>query len=408
VKAVAPGTPKAERLKVQRRRQTLRRVRRRTMTALLGLAARTDGVPHVSRAIRAGATRFDWAAKRVERALATTAERPRNLLFQPDPDESARELRELIRQRWIARVPVDQPLVLITQAPRSGGTMLMRLFDGHPQCHAIPHELGALLPSSLPLPRDPGQVWQTLTDPRLAKLFEQGLRQSKGDGRPDTYPFLLPPLVHRGLFEEALRNRVKIRDREVVDSYLTGYFNGRLNYPGLDGTVARRWVTGFEPRAIAQPARIDAFRTLYPDGRLISVVRDPNGFVVSARRWDERFSQLDRALDVWRESVVAALAERERDPSSVAIVPFELLVGDTERTMRALAQFLEIEFRDELLTPTFDGVPMRANSSFPVAEAGRIEAPLTRAEELSSDERDRIARAVGSLYEDALAVALVR
>src|SRR5262245_51494389 len=38
-------------------------------------------------------------------------------------------------------IPVTQPLVLISQIKRSGGTLLSQLFDGHPSCYAHPHEL---------------------------------------------------------------------------------------------------------------------------------------------------------------------------------------------------------------------------------------------------------------------------
>ena len=303
-------------------------------------------------------------------------------------------------------VLVDQPLVLISQAPRSGGTLLMRLFDGHPQCHAIPHELGAMLPSELPIRR--AHAWRTLTDPRLAKAFEHGLRQAKRRQSADTssHPFLLPPLVHRGLFEECVKRRKPRSDRGILECYLTAYFNGRLNYGGLDGE--KRWVTGFEPGAIARPKRLACFHALYPDGRIVSVVRDPATWVVSALRRHERYPTLDVAVGVWREAVEALLAEHAREPQSVAIVPFESLVSRTEPTMRALAKFLGIEFRTELLEPTFDGVPMKANSSFPVEQAGVIAAPLARDDELNASDRDAVRRKLGDLHQQALAVALVR
>ena len=38
-------------------------------------------------------------------------------------------------------VPVREPLVLISQIQRSGGTLLSQLFDGHPELHAHPSEL---------------------------------------------------------------------------------------------------------------------------------------------------------------------------------------------------------------------------------------------------------------------------
>jgi hypothetical protein len=283
----------------------------------------------------------------------------------------------------------------------------MRLFDGHPECHAIPHELGALLPAALPLPREPEAAWRTLTDARLAKAFEVGLRQAKRRQADDRswQPFLLPPQLHRGLFEHCLDRQRPRTDRGILDCYLTAYFNARLDYAALRLEQPQRWVTGFEPSAIAQAKRLACFRELYPDGKLVSIVREPSGWLVSARRRRERYPNREVAMHVWRESVRAALAARERDPESVAIVSFDSLVADTERTMRMLADFLGIEFRGELLEPTFNGTAMKANSSFPVERAGVIEAPLARGEQLSADDREAVERVLGALHEEALAVA---
>ena len=41
----------------------------------------------------------------------------------------------------VTLVPVREPLVLISQVQRSGGTLLSQLFDGHPEVHAHPGEL---------------------------------------------------------------------------------------------------------------------------------------------------------------------------------------------------------------------------------------------------------------------------
>ena len=43
------------------------------------------------------------------------------------------EYHELCRARLDHVVPVREPLVLISQIQRSGGTLLSQLFDGHPE-----------------------------------------------------------------------------------------------------------------------------------------------------------------------------------------------------------------------------------------------------------------------------------
>jgi hypothetical protein len=188
-----------------------------------------------------------------------------------------------------------------------------------------------------------------------------------------------------------------------MDCYLTSYFNAWLDY---HRPPEPRIVTGFEPSAIAQPQRLRCFHELYPDGRLVSVVRDPKSWIVSAARRNARYRDRAVAIATWRDAVEAALALREQRPGSVAIVSFEALVGDTETAMRALARFLGIEFTDDLLAPTFNGEPTKANSSFPVEQAGVIGAPLERREQLPAEDAAEIDRQLGELHTRALEAAL--
>jgi Sulfotransferase family len=392
-------------VRARQRRRAIRKARRGTVNALLRLAQRTGGKP--GQAIRVTARGLERAMKRAEHLLAPRQPAAPAIAGGWYEDQAEREYATLLSTLAYRLVPVTQPLVLITQAPRSGGTLLMRLFDGHPECYAVPHELATLLPSALPLPRDPAKSWKTLDHPMLETWFVGGLRTGKGQLSEDRtrYRFLLPPLLQRRLFDHYLGRRHPETDRGVLDAYLTSYFNAWLDYRG---PTRPRWVTGFEPSAIVQPERLRCFRELYPDGRLISVVRDPASWVVSAARRNKRYQDRGVATALWRDSVESALALKEESPAAVAIVPFEALVADTERAMRALADFLEIEFTDELLAPTLNSLPTKANSSFPVERAGVIEGPLSRRDQLPAEERAEIERMLGDLHERALAAALVR
>jgi sulfotransferase family protein len=392
-------------VRARQRRSAIRNVRRSTVNRLLGLAQRTGGPP--GKALRATARGVERALKRAEHVLAPRRESVPEIAGSWDEAEALDEYKTLLSTLSYRTAAVEAPLVLITQAPRSGGTLLMRLFDGHPQCLAIPHELATMLPSALPLPREAAAAWKRLEHPMHATWFTGGLRAGKGQLSEDTtrYRFLLPPLLQRRLFEQRLSEARPESDRAVLDCYLTSYFNAWLDY---HLPPEPRLVTGFEPSAIAQPQRLRCFRELYPDGWIVSVVRDPKSWIVSAARRNARYRDRVVAIATWRDAVESALALREERPDAVAIVPFESLVGDTEPAMRALAGFLGLEFAPELLEPTFNGQPTRANSSFPVAEAGVIGAPLGRREQLPAEEAAELDRELGELHARALEAALVR
>ena len=50
------------------------------------------------------------------------------------------EFANLVKLVTKTLVPVEEPVALISQVPRSGGTLLRHLFDGHHECHVHPYE----------------------------------------------------------------------------------------------------------------------------------------------------------------------------------------------------------------------------------------------------------------------------
>jgi len=296
-------------------------------------------------------------------------------------------------------VAVRQPLVLVSQVHRSGGTLLSRLLDGHPQLYAIPHELGPLLPSG-PVPLDPERAWELLYDSKLPNRLVRGLRQQRSSLNRDESraELLLPPSLHRRLYDRVLRLEPPTRGRDMLDAYLTAYFNGWLNYRGeLDS--AKAWVAGFESELILYPRRLEQFRALYPDGRLISIVREPASWYASARLWDERYAEIGPALAYWERSV------RATEQFADLVLDFDRLVGETETTMRAVAEFLDIQFDDALLRPTVNGTPFGANSSFESEGRGVVQATTGRGDLLRDSERREIERLARDTYERVRAVA---
>jgi hypothetical protein len=73
--------------------------------------------------------------------------------------------------------------------------------------------------------------------------------------------------------------------------------------------------------------------------------------------------------------------------------------------MSSLADRIGISLTDQLLVPTFNGTPIRANSSEPVEQTGILrERGGAFRQLLSTDEIDAIERQAGDLYERAAAL----
>jgi hypothetical protein len=299
-------------------------------------------------------------------------------------------------------VRVDQPLFLISQAQRSGGSLLLRLLDGHPECNVVPFQLRGLDEVAKRPPTNLEEAWKKFYDPKLALRYEAGHRQRKHDILRDeeTFSFDLQPELQRAIFDACAGGREPSL-RNLFDCYFTSYFNAWLDYDNLM-TGEKRWVVGFEPGVARSLSRRTAVRNLYPDGRVVSIVRDPWSWYASARRWEARWAEREAALDHWC-SVAGGTLKWQRKQSKqrreVRLVTFEKLLTETEETMRRIARWIGIEFRPELTRPTFNGRPIKANTSFSDVQTEVSTAPLERAQgELSADDVDYIEARAGELY----------
>jgi hypothetical protein len=359
------------------------------------------------------ATRSDEALSRLGDAEESqAAERLRLESLRRSPDGAAAEgMARPLRLRRGNVVPVDEPLALICQAQRSGGTLLARLFDGHPQCHAHPHELhiGDRRPHvwpALTLDENPEAWFTRLEEERLVLMFEKGRRRIplKAQGeRPQQsyYPFLLPPAFQRLIFLQEVERRAPITsERQILDCYMTSLFNAWLDNQNLRGPE-KRWVVAFSPRRAWGEGREKLFE-LYPDGRLISILRDPLSWYTSAQGRDPK-APPEALLELWKRSAQEMIEAKGRYADQVLIVRFDELVRDTEGTMRGLADFLEIDYDPVLTTPTFNGYPVGANSSYEVRSTGVVTDPLERYKEiLSAEQRKRIEGECEELHKEAL------
>jgi hypothetical protein len=318
-------------------------------------------------------------------------------------------------QRTQRHVEIRQPLVLISQIQRSGGTLLSQLLDGCPELHTHPHELHTGHPRKfnwpqLPLEAGPEACFELLYERPFERFMEHGYRKEFRPGveAVESLPFVFSPAAQRRIFL-ARAKEWGATARGLFDAYMTAFFNAWLDNQNLYA-VPKRWVAAFVPMLSMHPESVEGFFCTYPDGRLVSVIRDPRSWYVSAhghygKRAQRDFATVESAMDHWRRSTEASLDARERYGDRVRLVTFEALVGDTEATMRTLADYLNIGFGSELLQPTFNTMPILANSSFDVREHGvRREAIKRFRGRIADDDLAYIARHSMALYEQALGV----
>jgi hypothetical protein len=90
----------------------------------------------------------------------------------------------------------------------------------------------------------------------------------------------------------------------------------------------------------------------------------------------------------------------------VCIILFEDLIRRTEAVMRYLSDFLKIGFNDILLTPTFNKIPVKPNTSFNLEKPGIMFSALERHKSLSREEVKIIDQITEETYQEVRKLAI--
>ena len=250
--------------------------------------------------------------------------------------------------------PVSAPIALVSQVQRSGGSLLSQLFDGHPELHAHPYELRIGYPEKYLWPQidlndRPERWFEVLFEDVVIQLFRKGYK--KGDKYDETFLFVFLPSLQRRIFLKYVNSLKSITHRDVFDAYMTSYFGAWLNNQNSYGK--KRFITAFTARLAMAQDNLESFFGIYPDGRLISLIRDPKNWYPSAIRHKPRIcSGIRDGMEVWKKNAQAILRNKERYGDRVCVLTFEDLISKAESVMRYLARFLEIKFDNILLEPT--------------------------------------------------------
>ena len=319
------------------------------------------------------------------------------------------EIDALYRMRMDHMVEVNQPLVLISQIERSGGTLLNSLFDGHPQCLTHSYELHIGHPQKwdwpdLDLAADPEDWFKILFEPVNIRLFREGYskRGVKLESERPKLPFFLLPNLQREVFTQCISATNVKSQRDIIDCYMTSYFNAIVDYREIY-YQQKKYVVGFIPRMNMHQESLARFFRDYPNGRLITIVRNPVTWYASANKFKpQNFPNVDESIALWRRSTEYSLAARDLYGERVCIVSFDDLVGNTPETVRELAAFLDIQYDDILLQPTLHRTPTQPNSSYSDAGQGGVKNVLDRPVSLSFEEVAQIEMLANDLYKTAL------
>jgi hypothetical protein len=120
----------------------------------------------------------------------------------------------------------------------------------------------------------------------------------------------------------------------------------------------------------------------------------------------DKYGNIKKALDQWVDNARSMVRNKQMYGDRVCIITFEEdLVRRTEAVMRYLAEFLDLNFDDILLTPTFNMFPIKPNTSFKLEKPGIMISALERYKTLSLEELSVVEKTTREVYEKVLETA---
>ena len=205
-------------------------------------------------------------------------------MLRKEANESKLNLQDLSRICSEHVLPVTSPLALIADIQGSGGALLSQLFDGHPELHVHPHELmtrhieKGIWPR-IDLSHSPERWFEVLFDNMVNEYNREGYKKEKDD--KETFPFVFISSLQREIFLNYIDSLKSKRMRDVFDAFMTSYFGAWLNNQNYYGR--KKFIVAYMPAMGIVKENMASFFEVYPDGRLISVVRNPKSWFASAR-----------------------------------------------------------------------------------------------------------------------------
>lgn len=272
-------------------------------------------------------------------------------------------------------MPVIQPPALISQVHHSGGSLLNRLFDGHPELNALPHEIGSGIPArghwpGIDFDHKPRDWFET-----LYKEVDTTKVQKKfncGDSESTAIPFVFVPLIQEQIFLRYLESAETIRHRDIIEAYITSCFGAWLDYQNLSGE--KKFTTTYAPDLATQPESLESFFRICPGGKLISLIRKPEDWFACAHSLEpEIYGDVSKSIRCWQKNVRTVMEVNRKFGDCVCLIRFDDLMSRTETVMRFVSEFLNISFEDILLRPTFNSIPLQPAKS---PKADNTDAPF--------------------------------
>jgi len=289
--------------------------------------------------------------------------------------------------------------VFITGYWRSGTSLLLRLFDGHPQVSVMPVETGIITilekdPAFLDKLKKCKNKYQLLCviaqNPitRFQDLINASLDGMSFSRTEIYYPFEFNLDTFATTFFNCVNSENSLKG--IVHGYYYSIRNAWINHHGNNS--ASIYAVQRAHRIDRYPGE-DSVRFVMDNVRdmaVVELVRDPVYQISSALKGEKSLS-LEDAIVGWGYAYNYIKNREKKYSGQYKLVKYEDLVSNTETSMRGCADLMGIDYDEILSNPSFNGEIWKGNSSF--GELAKLE--LRKETFLSDIQLNHIQKSLG-------------
>ncbi len=260
--------------------------------------------------------------------------------------------------------------ILINSYIRSGGSLLARLLDSHPDLYVLPIEMSyskrkVLFPASKTSFNAFDDLVQYMNLERtFKKLDRNGVISKDPYGKQlieFSYASFLNALKHK------LDHLTPIQLSDSIPAIYDSFFENWGDLKKQDNVFQNKNGYVNHLSAMCYGDHSEYF-DLFPKGKIIQTVRDPRSWYASVKSHfgisDDHQVFLTFAMCLWSESSIRGLIAAKQRPNEYALIRYEDIVVNLDETLNGICEFLCIDYNEALNQPTMGGVNWKGNSSY--------------------------------------------
>ena len=247
----------------------------------------------------------------------------------------------------------DDPVFILGNM-KSGTTLMLHLLDGHTNLMCLPVDSHVLKHFN---PRGSDEeIFQNLYSMWMRKLIS---------------PTGFSPFWVFGKEIEPYQKFAQHFIHNVREDIFQGdfkFFNAAAHAFACASPLKLKKNVRFVEKTPENELRLNDIVSGYPNAKFIHILRDPMTNVASMKKFTENRNDIfhvDHVSKMIARGINLAKHNLEiAGDENYLIVKYEDILEDTKGVMRTVSEFLEIDFKRTLLTPTTQGQPASSNSMF--------------------------------------------